>query len=35
MVGTITFGGIGSGMDTESIVSALVGVERQGQDGDR
>jgi flagellar hook-associated protein 2 len=31
MVGTITFGGIGSGMDTESIVSALVGVERQGQ----
>lgn len=31
MVGTVTFGGIGSGMDTESIVSALVGVERQGQ----
>ena len=31
MVGTITFGGIGSGMDTESIVTALVGVERQGQ----
>ena len=31
MVGTITFGGIGSGMDTESIVNALVGVERQGQ----
>jgi flagellar hook-associated protein 2 len=31
MVGTITFGGIGSGMDTEGIVSALVGVERQGQ----
>lgn len=31
MVGTITFGGIGSGMDTESIVSALVGVERQNQ----
>ncbi len=31
MVGTITFGGIGSGMDTESIVSALVGVERQQQ----
>lgn len=29
--GTITFGGIGSGMDTESIVTALVGVERQGQ----
>jgi flagellar hook-associated protein 2 len=31
MVGTITFGGIGSGMDTESIVNALVGVERTGQ----
>jgi flagellar hook-associated protein 2 len=31
MVGTITFGGIGSGMDTESIVSALVNVERTGQ----
>jgi flagellar hook-associated protein 2 len=31
MVGTITFGGIGSGMDTESIVSALVNVERAGQ----
>jgi flagellar hook-associated protein 2 len=31
MVGTVTFGGIGSGMDTESIVSALVGVERAGQ----
>jgi flagellar hook-associated protein 2 len=31
MVGTITFGGIGSGMDTEGIVTALVGVERQGQ----
>lgn len=31
MVGTITFGGIGSGMDTESIVSALVNVERSGQ----
>jgi len=31
MTGTITFGGIGSGMDTESIVSALVGVERQGE----
>lgn len=31
MVGTITFGGIGSGMDTESIVTALVGVERQGE----
>jgi flagellar hook-associated protein 2 len=31
MAGTITFGGIGSGMDTESIVNALVGVERQGQ----
>lgn len=31
MVGTITFGGIGSGMDTESIVNALVGVERQGE----
>ena len=31
MAGTITFGGIGSGMDTESIVSALVGVERTGQ----
>jgi flagellar hook-associated protein 2 len=31
MVGTVTFGGIGSGMDTESIVTALVGVERQGQ----
>jgi flagellar hook-associated protein 2 len=31
MVGTITFGGIGSGMDTESIVSALVGVERTAQ----
>lgn len=31
MVGTITFGGIGSGMDTESIVTALVGVERQNQ----
>lgn len=31
MVGTITFGGIGSGMDTESIVSALVKVERTGQ----
>jgi flagellar hook-associated protein 2 len=31
MAGTITFGGIGSGMDTESIVNALVGVERTGQ----
>ncbi len=31
MVGTITFGGIGSGMDTESIVSGLVSVERAGQ----
>jgi flagellar hook-associated protein 2 len=31
MTGTITFGGIGSGMDTESIVTALVGVERQGE----
>jgi flagellar hook-associated protein 2 len=31
MAGTITFGGIGSGMDTESIVSALVNVERSGQ----
>lgn len=33
MVGTITFGGIGSGMDTEGIVSALVNVERSGQVG--
>lgn len=32
MAGTISFGGIGSGMDTEGIVTALVGVERQGQD---
>lgn len=31
MAGTITFGGIGSGMDTESIVTALVGVERTNQ----
>lgn len=31
MAGTITFGGIGSGMDTESIVNALVGVERTNQ----
>ena len=31
MAGTISFGGIGSGMDTEGIVSALVGVEREGQ----
>jgi flagellar hook-associated protein 2 len=31
MVGTITFGGLGSGMDTEGIVSALVNVERSGQ----
>jgi flagellar hook-associated protein 2 len=31
MTGTISFGGIGSGMDTESIVNALVGVERQGE----
>jgi flagellar hook-associated protein 2 len=31
MAGTISFGGIGSGMDTEGIVTALVGVERQGQ----
>lgn len=31
MPGSISFGGIGSGMDTEGIVSALVGVERQGQ----
>jgi flagellar hook-associated protein 2 len=31
MTGTISFGGIGSGMDTEGIVTALVGVERQGQ----
>ncbi len=31
MTGTISFGGIGSGMDTESIVTALVGVERQGE----
>jgi len=31
MVGTVTFGCIESGMNTESIVSALVGVERQGQ----
>lgn len=31
MAGTISFGGIGSGMDTERIVSALVGIERQGQ----
>lgn len=32
MAGTISFGGIGSGMDTEGIVTALVGVERTGQD---
>lgn len=32
MAGTISFGGIGSGMDTEGIVTALSGVERQGQD---
>lgn len=31
MAGTISFGGIGSGMDTEGIVTALVGVERQGE----
>jgi flagellar hook-associated protein 2 len=31
MTGTISFGGIGSGMDTEGIVTALVGVERQGE----
>jgi flagellar hook-associated protein 2 len=31
MAGTISFGGIGSGMDTEGIVSALTNVERQGQ----
>lgn len=31
MAGTISFGGIGSGMDTEGIVSALSNVERQGQ----
>jgi flagellar hook-associated protein 2 len=31
MAGTISFGGIGSGMDTEGIVTALVGVEREGQ----
>ncbi len=31
MAGTITFGGIGSGMDTEGIVTALVGVERTNQ----
>ncbi len=31
MAGTISFGGIGSGMDTEGIVTALVGVERYGQ----
>ncbi len=31
MAGTISFGGIGSGMDTEGIVNALVGVERTGQ----
>jgi flagellar hook-associated protein 2 len=31
MAGTISFGGIGSGMDTEGIVTALVGVERLGQ----
>ncbi len=31
MTGTISFGGIGSGMDTESIVNALVGVERAGE----
>jgi len=31
MAGTISFGGIGSGMDTEGIVTALTNVERQGQ----
>jgi flagellar hook-associated protein 2 len=31
MTGTISFGGIGSGMDTEGIVTALAGVERQGE----
>src|SRR4051812_44637050 len=31
MAGTISFGGIGSGMDTEGIVTALTAVERQGQ----
>jgi flagellar hook-associated protein 2 len=31
MAGTISFGGIGSGMDTEGIVSALTNIERQGQ----
>jgi flagellar hook-associated protein 2 len=32
MAGTISFGGIGSGMDTEGIVTALTGVERTQQD---
>jgi flagellar hook-associated protein 2 len=32
MAGTISFGGIGSGMDTEGIVTALTGVERMQQD---
>jgi flagellar hook-associated protein 2 len=31
MAGTISFGGIGSGMDTEGIVTALTGVERAQQ----
>jgi flagellar hook-associated protein 2 len=30
MAGTITFGGIGSGMDVEGLISGLMNVERQG-----